>query len=214
MAETLRQYSDFNGAQDFQISRLNPYDADNYARPIQALLYTSWLKRFTDEALIPLTDAEKLKQHFNPNDPNFILEQKANISSSSPESSYYVAELANPREDDLAIFGLAKVVSRRQIIVYDIDVHPTFQRKGIGSALLDVALEKFSQRSQVSLNTYGENRQAKKWYEIIGFRQVATGAPTFAHGFNKPITPVRYEAQIRRVRRRLKARQPAIANYQ
>lgn len=214
MAETLRQYNDFNGVEPFHISRLVPADADEFARPVEALLYTSWLKRFTEEALLPLTNAEKLKQHFNPNNPDYISQQKDRISSSGVESNYYVAMLNNRSIGDLTIFGLARVVAHRQVIVYDIDVHPKFQRRGIGSALFDTALEKFSPRNPVSLNTYLENSQARRWYEKIGFNQVKSGQPTIAEGFVRPITPVRYEAQIRHVRRRLKACQPAIKSYQ
>lgn len=74
---------------------------------------------------------------------------------------------------DTRLVGLARIVGDGVTIIYlqDILVHPDFQRRGVGSALLVEALRPFSDVRQQVLLTDDEPRQ-RAFYEAVGFTEI------------------------------------------
>lgn len=82
--------------------------------------------------------------------------------------------------DDATLVGLARVISDGATICYlqDLLVHPGFQRRGIGTAIVTEALAAFPSVRQKVLLTDDEPGQ-RAFYEALGFAEasaLATGA--------------------------------------
>lgn len=71
---------------------------------------------------------------------------------------------------DNKLIGIIRVIGDGHSIIYiqDIIVHPSCQRKGIGSVLLNRVLEKYSNVYQKILLTNNEEKTVN-FYESIGF---------------------------------------------
>ena len=67
-----------------------------------------------------------------------------------------------------------------EIILYSLYVHPEWQRKGIGSALLDAVIADHPEAKAIRLEVLKDNAAAIAWYRTKGFEtygdtQSATG---------------------------------------
>ena len=71
------------------------------------------------------------------------------------------------------LIGLARIVSDRATIAYlqDVLVHPSFQRRGIATALVNRTFASFSRVRQHVLLTDAEPGQ-RAFYESIGFTEI------------------------------------------
>ena len=76
--------------------------------------------------------------------------------------------------EDGALVGLIRVVGDGQTIVFvqDILVHPSCQRRGIGTALLKEVLKRYSHVRQIELTT-DDTPKTRAFYESVGFRTMA-----------------------------------------
>ena len=70
--------------------------------------------------------------------------------------------------------GLIRTVGDGSTIVFvqDILVHPAYQRKGIGSALLKAVLERYSRVRQITLVTDG-TPETLAFYRSVGFTELS-----------------------------------------
>ena len=77
--------------------------------------------------------------------------------------------------EDGALVGLIRVVGDGQTIVFvqDILVHPSCQRRGIGTALLKEVLKRYSHVRQIELTT-DDTPKTRAFYESVGFRTMAS----------------------------------------
>ena len=82
--------------------------------------------------------------------------------------------------EDGALVGLIRVVGDGQTIVFvqDILVHPSCQRRGIGTALLKEVLKRYSHERfngvrQIELTT-DDTPKTRAFYESVGFRTMAS----------------------------------------
>lgn len=77
--------------------------------------------------------------------------------------------------EDGALVGLIRVVGDGQTIVFvqDILVHPSCQRRGIGTALLKEVLKRYSHVRQIELMT-DDTPKTRAFYESVGFRTMAS----------------------------------------
>ena len=71
--------------------------------------------------------------------------------------------------EDKQLVGVVRVLSDtiQRSVVYDLAVHPDYQGRGIGSALISKCLQKFN-KTQITLGTSSTNF---RFYEKLGFRQ-------------------------------------------
>ncbi len=56
-----------------------------------------------------------------------------------------------------------------EIILYSLYVHPDWQRKGIGSALLDAVIADHPEAKAIRLEVLKDNAAAIAWYQANGF---------------------------------------------
>ena len=56
-----------------------------------------------------------------------------------------------------------------EIILYSLYVHPEWQRKGIGSALLDAVIAHHPEAKAIRLEVLKDNAAAIAWYRTKGF---------------------------------------------
>lgn len=72
------------------------------------------------------------------------------------------------------LIGLVRALSDGEVICYvqDILIHPDWQRRGIGRALMSDCLDHFAQVRQVVLLTDDEERQ-HAFYEAMGFKNAS-----------------------------------------
>ena len=77
--------------------------------------------------------------------------------------------------EDGALVGLIRVVGDGQTIVFvqDILVHPSCQRRGIGTTLLKEVLKRYSHVRQIELTT-DDTPKTRAFYESVGFRTMAS----------------------------------------
>ena len=77
--------------------------------------------------------------------------------------------------EDGALVGLIRVVGDGQTIVFvqDLLVHPSCQRRGIGTALLKEVLKRYSHVRQIELTT-DDTPKTRAFYESVGFRTMAS----------------------------------------
>lgn len=77
--------------------------------------------------------------------------------------------------EDGALVGLIRVVGDGQTIAFvqDILVHPSCQRRGIGTALLKEVLKRYSHVRQIELTT-DDTPKTRAFYESVGFRTMAS----------------------------------------
>ena len=77
--------------------------------------------------------------------------------------------------EDGALVGLIRVVGDGQTIVFvqDILVHPSCQRRGIGTALLKEVLKRYSHVRQIELTT-DDTPKTRAFYESVGVRTMAS----------------------------------------
>lgn len=80
--------------------------------------------------------------------------------------------------DHQYLVGLIRVISDGETILYiqDILVHPDYQKKGIGSHLMESILEKFTAIRQKTLLT-DNTEKTRAFYEKLGFKACENGAP-------------------------------------
>lgn len=92
--------------------------------------------------------------------------KKPEMLKKAYENSLYV--LGAYSEEKLV--GIVRVVGDGHSIIYiqDIIVDPSYQRKGIGSLLLDSVLERYKEVYQKILLTEKEDKTVK-FYESVGF---------------------------------------------
>ena len=79
---------------------------------------------------------------------------------------------------DNQTIGFARTVDdSRMCMIYDLVVHPDFQKKGVGTLLMQEIMEYVSKNDfeWVSLFYWNENEQSSKLYEKFGFQKVSTG---------------------------------------
>lgn len=83
--------------------------------------------------------------------------------------------LALAAYEDGALAGLIRVVGDGQTIVFvqDILVHPSCQRRGIGTALLKEVLKRYSHVRQIELTT-DDTPKTRAFYESAGFRTMSS----------------------------------------
>lgn len=72
------------------------------------------------------------------------------------------------------LLGILRAVGDGHTIVFvqDILVHPSHQRKGIGSALLQAILDTYSHVRQIQLAT-DNTEKTKAFYHAMGFRELS-----------------------------------------
>ena len=75
--------------------------------------------------------------------------------------------------EEAALAGLIRVVGDGHTIVFvqDILVHPQFQRRGIGSALLQAVLNRYAGVRQIELFT-DDTPETAAFYRSMGFREL------------------------------------------
>ena len=75
--------------------------------------------------------------------------------------------------EEAALAGLIRVVGDGHTIVFvqDILVHPQFQRRGIGSALLQAVLNRYAGVRQIELLT-DDTPETAAFYRSMGFREL------------------------------------------
>lgn len=75
--------------------------------------------------------------------------------------------------EEAALAGLIRVVGDGQTIVFvqDILVHPQFQRRGIGSALLQAVLNQYANVRQIELLT-DDTPKTTTFYRSMGFQDL------------------------------------------
>lgn len=75
--------------------------------------------------------------------------------------------------DEELLVGLIRTIGDKETIVFiqDILVLPAYQRKGIGTKLLQLILEKYKNVRQISLHT-DETLKTKKFYQSMGFEDL------------------------------------------
>ena len=66
---------------------------------------------------------------------------------------------------------------------YDICVHPDYQKKGIGTKIMQMLIDKVKDKGYVSIGlfTWEENPENVAFYESFGFEKVKTGMELFKH---------------------------------
>ncbi|MGT2866362.1 GNAT family N-acetyltransferase [Streptococcus fryi] len=76
--------------------------------------------------------------------------------------------------DEHKLVGLCRLVGDGVTIMFvqDILVLPSYQRQGIGKALLEKSLERFSDCYQIHLLT-DNSPKTRQFYQSIGFREVS-----------------------------------------
>lgn len=72
------------------------------------------------------------------------------------------------------LLGILRAVGDGETIIFiqDILVHPDYQRRGIGTALLKEALSRYSHVRQIQLAT-DNTEQTKAFYRSCGFRELS-----------------------------------------
>jgi len=80
--------------------------------------------------------------------------------------------------EDGEIVGLVNAGKRDEstLVIFQIYVHPSHQRKGIGSKLLQQALDRFPEVLKVVLDVEVGNKKGISFYEKHGFKQVGREA--------------------------------------
>ena len=75
--------------------------------------------------------------------------------------------------EEAALAGLIRVVGDGHTVVFvqDILVRPQFQRRGIGSALLQAVLDRYANVRQIELAT-DDTPETTAFYRSIGFREL------------------------------------------
>lgn len=75
--------------------------------------------------------------------------------------------------DEELLVGLIRTIGDKETIVFiqDILVLPAYQRKGIGTKLLQLILEKYKNVRQISLHT-DETLKTRKFYQSMGFEDL------------------------------------------
>ncbi len=97
------------------------------------------------------------------------------------DNSTYVV---TARDDEGNLIGLARCLSDGESILHlqDVLVRPEHQRRGIGSFLVLVCLERFSHVRQKLLLTDDEPGQAA-FYRSLGFQNVRDAGPPIVNAF-------------------------------
>ena len=79
------------------------------------------------------------------------------------------------------MIGLVRTVGDGQtvVLIQDILVHPAYQRRGVGTKLVDAILKRFSNVRQIQLLT-DDTPQTVSFYQSLGFQSVdAMGCRSF-----------------------------------
>jgi len=100
------------------------------------------------------------------------------------ELAYRQAALATVAESEGEIVGYQiSTALQKGGHLARLAVDPAFQRRGIGSALLDDLLMQFSRRgaAHVTVNTQKDNRASIALYEQFGFRKTGEAYPVFQY---------------------------------
>jgi GNAT superfamily N-acetyltransferase len=67
-------------------------------------------------------------------------------------------------------YAMAQHDGASEVILYGLYVHPEWQGKGIGSALLDAVVARFPDARAVRLEVLKDNAAAVTWYQAKGFQ--------------------------------------------
>ena len=87
---------------------------------------------------------------------------------------------------DVATDGIVAVLASGDTEISQLYVHNDFQRRGIGSRLLEMAKENSS--GTLGLYTFEVNTAAQRFYEQHGFREIGRGYPN-----EEDLPDIRYE---------------------
>lgn len=106
------------------------------------------------------------------NTPSHIYyESPEEYGKSHPEGSQFVAEIADTVAGYVGYRRPTPLETNRHVLEIDIGVHPEFQRKGVGSALINF-IENWGQENgitKISLRVLETNESAISFYKKNGF---------------------------------------------
>lgn len=164
------------------------------------LIYPSLCSSYSDAGWIGFIRANlKNKQHIFAHDHLFVAEQNGQIVAVCclfPCGEPFLF-LENVPQKDLANYKyvgehyfrplLDELLFRDGVYINNLCVDPRCRGKGIGKALLQFAIEKFSERDDIFLDVLENNRSAVELYQFFAF-QVQQRHPGFG-GINQMDVP-------------------------
>ncbi len=191
-------YSEVADDKDFiSIERVTTSQVDHFAPQFARVLRAAYQERFVFD--LELTDADAINKLFEPG--ALARRMRAYMASGS---AYWGARSFSLKD---RVVGVGKIspsrpgplakarLVRPNAYVNDINVTPSAQRRGVGSALLHTMLGDFAASKHVVLDGFVGNEVTNNWFRKLGFESESTLEEPFELGSPEYQVPqVRFEA--------------------
>jgi ribosomal protein S18 acetylase RimI-like enzyme len=128
--------------------------------PLSDLLKLCWHTAY--DCILGQDEAKRLADHL-------CSKRNLGLTAAHAQVSRRSAMLVVASGQSLVGYAMAQRDTDGQIILYGLYVHPAWQGKGIGSALLEAVVARFPRSPVIRLEVLKDNAAAIAWYARRGF---------------------------------------------